>query len=179
MWDDLPTIIISALVAASVTGAGQWLAAARRRARAAHALRADLGVIYRHIDASILNLGRPADEPVYQLAARIRYAMFKDSPLSPSQLEFITAAGLTDKAKIILTWMRNSDIFLDELAARIDGLDPTERAEALAKARENMANLREFLDTIGLRDVALHSTVSAGLAVKVEKRLQDRKRHED
>lgn len=105
--------------------------------------------------------------------------MFKDSPLSPSQLEFITAAGLTDKARIVLTWMRNSDIFLEELAARIEILDSAERTEALADACENLANLREFLDTIGLRDVALRSAVSAELAAKVDKRLQDRKQHED
>ena len=179
MWNDLPLIVASALVGAIVSGTLQWLGSVRQRARAAHALRADLGFVYRHIDASIRSLDRPADVPAYQLVARLRYAMFKDSPLSPSQLEFITAAGLTDKAKIILTWMRNSDIFLEELAQRIDGLGSDERTVALANARENLANLREFLDTLGLSNVALNSSVSAHLAAKVDKRLQDRKRHEN
>ncbi|MFN6924126.1 MAG: hypothetical protein ACK4P8_00590 [Tabrizicola sp.] len=178
MWTDVPLLIVSALVGAIVSTGFQWLGAIRRRAKAAQALRADLGVIYRHIEASIRNLERPADVPGYQLVARIRYAMFKDSPLSPSQLEFITTRGLTDKAKIIQTWMRNSDILLEELALRIEGLDAAGRAEALGIARENLVNLREFLDTLGLRDLAVKPSVGVELAVKVDKRLQERKQHE-
>jgi hypothetical protein len=178
MWDDLSLVVLSALIGASVSGLVQWVGAARRKARAAQALRADLGVIYRHIEASIRSLQRPADGPVYQLSARLRYAMFKDSPLSPSQLEFITTAGLTAKAKVIQTWMRNSDIFLEELALRLDDLDPAERTAALASASENMSNLREFLDTLGLRDLALTSEVPTELADRVDKRLRDRRQHE-
>lgn len=178
MWDDIPLLILSALVGAVVSSVFQWIGAARRRVKAAQALRADLGVVYRHIEASIRNLERPADVPGYQLVARLRYAMFKDSPLSPSQLEFITTAGLTDKAKIIQTWMRNSDIFLEEVAQRIEGLDGVGRAEALTKARENLVNLREFLDTLGLRELAVKPAVAVELAAKVDRRMQERKQHE-
>lgn len=156
----------------------QWAASIQRRAKAAKALRKDLGVVYRHLEASIKSLERPADVPSYQLVARLRYAMFKDSPLSPSQLEFIEETGLTEKAKVIKTWMRNSDIFLEEISERIDNLDQNERVTAMVAARDNLANLREFLDTLGLRTVALAAELPVELAQKVDKRLSDRKRHE-
>lgn len=171
-------LILSALVGAMVSGVIQWIGTVRRRARAAQALRTDIGMIYRHIDASIKSLERPADVPDYQLVARVRYAMFKDSPLSPSQLEFITAAGLNDKAKVIQTWLRNCDIYLEELAQRIEDLDREERLKALAGARENLANLREFLDTLGLASYAVQAAVPSDLADKVDKRLRNRKLHE-
>jgi hypothetical protein len=177
MLNELPLIVASAAVGALVSGLIQWLGHVRRKAQAARALRADIGMIYRHIDASLRSLDLPAGSPPYLVAARLRYAMFERSPLSPSQLEFITATGQRDRAKVVLTLMRNCDIFLEEVAARVDAMDAAALQAALAGARENMSSLAEFLDTLGLRQHAVVPSVPADLARKVRKRASDRELH--
>jgi hypothetical protein len=179
MLTELPVLLASATVGALVSGLVQWITHLRRKARAARALRMDLGMIYRHIEASLRSLDLPPDSPRYLIAARLRYAMFERSPLSPSQLEFITMTGQRDKAKIILTLLRNADIFMEEVAARADAMDPAMLKAALAEARQNLSSLADFLDALDLRPYAATPAVPADLARRVQKRAADRDLHRE
>lgn len=154
-------IIISTLV--------QWLARKHRDLQAAKALRADIGLIYRHIDASIASLRRTrASAPIYLFKARLRYCMFVQSPLSYTQLDFIERTGRAEKMRIMLTLMRNSDIFLEELAASMEKLSIAQRGKALEGAIVNMESLRDLMDKLELRSLASASAVSASLASSTE-----------
>jgi hypothetical protein len=168
---------IGAVVGAIVSVLVQVAARRWRIMQARKALRVDLGLLLRHIDASLKSLDLSADAPVYILAARLRYARFEDLMLTADRLELITALHEQERARLLIASIRNSDILLDELASRIGDIDRLERPEALEQARLNLRILRETIAHLGLEAVATLPQTKAGMAGDVRTRLREKALH--
>lgn len=171
----LLSTVIGTIIGVVISALAQWIARKRRDFLAARALRADIALIYRHIEASASSLGRlGVNAPVHLVKARLRYSMFAQSPLSYTQLDFIERSGRADEMRILLTLMRNSDIFLEEVAEAFGDLSAEDRQGAMRSAIENIESLRDFLDKLGLRELARTAKVSSALAAEVEKSRSER-----
>jgi hypothetical protein len=169
--------LIGALVGAAVSvlvqiGARRW-----RMAQARKALRADLGLLIRHIDASLKSLEISSESPVYILAARLRYAQFEELMLTGDRLELIAALKEQERARLLVASIRNSDILLDELAKVIGTIAPADRSAAMEQARLNLRILRETIEHLGLEDVAVLPEVPASMAGSIRNRLQEKALH--
>lgn len=169
--------LIGAVFGAAVSilvqiGARRW-----RIAQARKALRVDLGLLLRHIEASLKSLEISPKSPDYILAARLRYARFEDLMLTRDRLELIEALNEQERARLLIASIRNSDILLEEIASRIGDLAPSDRPDALEQARLNLRILRETIEHLKLNDVATLPQVPAGMAERVRIRLTEKAIH--
>jgi hypothetical protein len=174
---DWSPALIGAAVGAVVSVIAQIGARRWRIAQARRALRLDLGLLLRHIDASLASLQIGADAPVYILAARLRYARFEDLMLTRERLELVEALHEQERARLLIASIRNSDILLEEIAARIDGQTPEGRRGALDQALVNLRILRETIVRLNLDTVATAPQVSASLAADVQRSLREKALH--
>lgn len=173
VWSAAIGAVFGALVSILVQAGARWL----RIQRARRALQVDLGLLLRHIDASLKSLELAANSPGYILAARLRYARIEELLLTTDRLEMIEALKEHERARLLIVAVRNSDILLDEIAGRIADLPEAERARALEDGRLNLRILRETIAHLALDGVAVVPQTSVGLAGKVRKRLEERTLH--
>jgi hypothetical protein len=168
---------IGAVVGALASVILQISARRWRIGQARKSLRVDLGLLIRHIDASLKSLEIPPDAPVFILASRLRYARFEDLMLTKERLELIEALKEQERARLLIVSIRNSDILLEELAARIGDIKPSERPKALEEARLNLRILRETISHLRLDEVATQPQTPSKMAESVRTRLQEKALH--
>jgi len=80
-------------------------------------VRIALGLLSRHIVASRKSLAAlQPDQPIYMLVARVRFCKV-GTALVPGDMERIGILSRTnERARLLMMAVRNSDIFLDEVA---------------------------------------------------------------
>jgi len=109
----------------------------------------DLRNLDRHIHASVESLDIAADSPRYLIAARFRFCKFLDGMRSIEQLEWLTQRRDSDRILPTLLAIRNSDIFMEEIASRVDDMTEAEITQALKQGQINMAFLHKAAEQLG------------------------------
>lgn len=164
---DLATLLIGAVIGAASTLCLQFFNWLLQHYRGRRFLSISLGLLNRHIIASQKSLSQTtADMPLYLQVARVRFCKVSTAlmPEDLSRLGILTRTN--ERARILLTAVRNSDIVLDEIAARLDPMSHEALVRALADARENMAILGRFIAGLGLGTVTSRMDPEAEVAGK-------------
>lgn len=99
----------------------------------------------RHLKASKKSVKEISDSPVYKVAARIKYCMYlEDSMISQDRLRILKKRSYIGFE--LLFRIRNYDIFLEEVANRVDLMSKKDLVKALGEVEENIIFLEKYLD---------------------------------
>ncbi len=125
-----------------------WLASSWRNRRYAAVA---LELLENHYIASQKSLDAiPVDAPLYLRVARIRFCKTDRAHLPDALQQIGLFSNTNHKARGLMVMVRNSDVFLDEIAQRFDSLTEAERVTAIADAKVNVAIMLRFITQNGL-----------------------------
>lgn len=150
----IPIGIWGVIIGASASIVTQYFIYRYRLFTSAKRFRRDMANLMRHIEASMNSLDLSVDRPKYLLAARIRFCKFLDGVSSLDDLDWLTRRRDSNRILPTLLAIRNSDIFLEEVALRIEDMNDEELAEALNDAKLNLEFLRKTVERLGYSTVA-------------------------
>lgn len=151
----LPREVVFGLVGTSF-GIGlslivQWVLYRYRIWLALRRFRRDVDNLHRHLAASLRSLEGIDMQPRYFVAARLRFCTFLDGMAAMRDLEWLTRSHASRRILPTLYAIRNSDIFLSEIADRVDGMTAAEVSAALIEARRNLQILDAKVEQLGYR----------------------------
>ena len=152
IFDSNIVAIISAVIGATSTLVSQYILYRYRLYSSGRKFRKDIKNLLRHLSASLISLEISPDEPKYFLAARLRFCKFLDGVSSITDLEWLTKRR--DSTRIIPTILaiRNSDIFLEEIALRIEHMNVEQTLQAIEDAKTNLRFLQLAVSKLGYEE---------------------------
>ena len=149
----------------------QWVLYRYRIWLALRRFRRDIDNLHRHLAASLASLEGVESQPRYFVAARLRFCTFLDGMAAMRDLEWLTRTHASRRILPTLYAIRNSDIFLSEIADRVDGMSDAHLAAALGEARRNLQILDARVALLGYRRVPAEPAVDAAAGAAVIDRL--------
>jgi hypothetical protein len=159
------SLLIGAAIGAGFTVALQMMGWAASYHRSRRFVQIALGLLSRHVVASRKSLAAILpDQPIYLQVARIRFCKV-GTALVPGDMERIGLLSRTnERARILMMTIRNSDIFLDEVADRMERMNREARMQAIADAGQNMLILEKVLHELGFGSARSAIDASGDLA---------------
>ena len=131
------------LIPALLGGTVSLVATHFRNLSVAQRFKDALSDIERHIEASTASLEElQTDQPKYFLVARIRYCRFLEDVKDLQEGWWIRRSARRSHRKFLLA-VRNSDIFVDEAASRIDNMNEVEIRQCLEEVKVNLGFLKK------------------------------------
>lgn len=104
-----------------------------------------LSELERHISASVKSVEQVStDRPKYFIAARIRYCAFLDD-VEEIKLGWFNSKKIRRMHKSLILAIRNSDIFVEEAACRVDQMNEDELSNCLKEVVVNLQILEGFV----------------------------------
>lgn len=166
----LVTLAVGAALGAGFTVLFQLFDWLLRHARSKRFLTLSLGLLNRHILASQKSLAlTAADQPIYVQVARVRFCKSNSALLPEDMNRFGLISRNNERVRILLSAVRNSDIFLEEIADHLGAMTFEGRARALSDASENMLILGRFVARLDFGYGTATIDSSADIAADVTK----------
>ena len=146
---DLQAAIVGAIVGTLASVLIQVVVYEMRNRRSAKKFSYRIADLNRHIEASLKSLELDASSPSYFIVARLRFCKVPDGTPSFDEMEWLR--GLSNWRKIVplLTSIRNSDIFIEEVASRVDSMTTDQITEAISEAKINLVFLQKSIKGLG------------------------------
>lgn len=136
---DILNFLIPALIGGGVSLLGTYFA----NVRVARGFNEALTDLARHIEASLKSLDEVhPDQPKYFIAARVRYCRFLED-VQDIRSGWWVRGGLRRSHRKLLLAIRNSDIFIEEAASRLDGMNDEEIRQCLKEVKVNLDFLKK------------------------------------
>jgi hypothetical protein len=100
----------------------------------------------RHIDASMDSIDQiTPDHPIYFVSARILYCQFL-SDVDGLRVDWLPSKKVRLAHTRLLLSIRNSDIFVNEIAKRVDAMSREELVKSLEEVKVNLQILSEAVE---------------------------------
>lgn len=148
-------VVVSLLVQWALYQYWIWMAIRR--------FRRDIDNLRRHIRASLRSLEGIEPRPRYFIAARLRFCSFLDGMASMQDLDWLTRSHASRRILPTLFAIRNSDIFVGEIAARVDAMSEVELADALQEAKRNLQILETGVARLGFATLPTDPVLGDGI----------------